>query len=299
MILKENFFNYPAFSESDMKWGVVITALGHTHIMPNSIYPPLLHPNSHQFSFQKSRRVMEYQIIYITSGKGYFELENKIKYEIKPGMIMLLFPGILHRYYPVQKTGWTEYYVGVNGPYLDTMVKEGFLSIDKPVLEIGVHENLVQLYYGIFQLVENGMAGYQQSAAGIVWHLLGEILFLERNQTVDSSTEQLIQSIKIYITERISNKIDWYEVSRQHGVSYSKLRKEFKAYVGISPAQYQLQLRINEAKLMLSQTIVPIKHIATSLGFQNEYYFNAIFKKKTGTAPGAYRNSRRGMNSGL
>jgi AraC-like DNA-binding protein len=294
MILKENFFNYPTYSEFDKKWGTVVTALGHTNILPNTPYPPLQHPKDHQFSAQKSRRVTEYQIIYITSGEGYFESENGIKCDIKKGTIFLLFPGILHRYYPNSYSGWTEYYVGVNGPHIDAMVKEGFLSVDKPVFEIGVHEKLVQLYNEIFQIVENEMVGYQQSAAGIVWHLLGEVLFLEKNKSVDSSTEQLIQSVKIYTAEKISEKINWHKVGRKLGVSYSKLRKEFKAYVGMSLGQYQLLLRINQAKLMLSQTIEPIKFIAISLGFQNEYYFNTIFKKKTGIAPGTYRNSSRG-----
>lgn len=294
MILKENFFNYPAYSEFDTKWGAVITALGHTHILPNTTYPPLLHPKNHQFSLHKSRRISEYQIVYITAGEGYFESEKGINRHIKTGTVFLLFPGVLHRYYPKKNTGWTEYYVGVNGKHVDEMIKEGFLSVEHPIFEIGVHEKLVQHYSDIFKLVENGKAGYQQFAASIARHLLGEILFLDRNKTVDSSTDQLIQSIKIYVVEKIAEKIDWYEVARQHSVSYSKLRKEFKAYVDMSPGQYQLQLRINQAKLMLSQTMVPIKLIATSLGFQNEYYFNTIFKKKTGMAPGAYRNSSRG-----
>ena len=117
---------------------------------------------------------------------------------------------------------------------------------------------------------------------------------MERNKTVDSSTDQIIQSVKIYIAKNLSEKTDWAEVSRQHGVSYSKLRKEFKVYVDMSLGQYQLQLRINQAKLMLSQTMEPMKSIAISLGFQNEYYFNTIFKRKTGIAPGAYRNSSKG-----
>ena len=294
MILKENFFNYLTYSEFDTKWGVVLTALGHTNILPNTNYPPLLHPENHQFSVHKSRRVIEYQIIYITAGEGYFESENGFKCHIKPGTVFLLFPGVLHRYFPKKNTGWTEYYVGVNGKHMDEMITEGFLSVEKPIFEIGVHENLVQHYNELFKLVKNGKAGYQQYAASIARHLLGEILYLERNKTVESSTEQLIQSIKVYVTEKITEKIDWYEVAREHGVSYSKLRKEFKAYVDMSPGQYQLQLRINQAKIMLSQTIRPIKLIATSLGFQNEYYFNTIFKKKTGVAPGIYRNSSRG-----
>ena len=294
MILEENFFNYPTYSEFDTKWGAVITALGHTYILPNTTYPLLLHPENHQFSVHKSRRISEYQIVYITAGEGYFESENGFKCHIKPGTVFLLFPGVLHRYYPNKNAGWTEYYVGIKGNHIDEMIKEGFLSAENPIFEIGVHEKLVQSYNDIFKLVENGKAGYQQFAASIARRLLGEILFLERNKTVDSSTDQLIQSVKIYISKNLSEKTDWVEVSRQHGVSYSKLRKEFKAYVDMSPGQYQLQLRINQAKLMLSQTMEPIKFIATSLGFQNEYYFNTIFKKKTGTTPGAYRNSSRG-----
>lgn len=294
MILRENFFNYPVYSDFDTRWGAVVTALGHTHVLPNTIYPPLLHPKDHQFSVHNNRRISEYQIIYITAGGGYFESENGVKGHIKPGTVFLLFPGVLHRYYPDKNTGWTEYYVGISGNHIDEMIKEGFLSVKNPIFEIGVHANLVQSYNDIFKLVENGKAGYQQFAASISRRLLGEILFLERNKSVDSSTDQLIQNIKIYILKNISEKIDWYEVSRQQGVSYSKLRKEFKAYMDMSPGQYQLQLRINQAKLMLSQSIRPIKLIATLLGFQNEYYFNTIFKKKTGTAPGIYRNSSRG-----
>ena len=153
MVLKENFFNYPAYSENDKKWGVVVTALGHTNVLPNTSYPPLQHPKSHQFSSKRCRRVTEYQIIYITSGEGHFESENGIKCHIKAGTIFLLFPGILHRYYPNRYTGWTEYYVGINGRFIDQIFKEGFLSVDRPVFEIGVHEKLVQLYNEIFQII--------------------------------------------------------------------------------------------------------------------------------------------------
>jgi AraC-like DNA-binding protein len=297
MIFKNNFFNYPAYSEFDSKWGAVITALGHTHILPNTSYPPLLHPENHQFSVHKSRSISEYQIVYITAGEGCFESENGIKHSIKSGTVFLLFPGVLHRFYPNKNTGWTEYYVGINGKHINEMIKEGFLSVKHPIFEIGVHANLVQSYRDIFKLVENGKAGYQQFAASIARRLLGEVLFLERNKTVDSSTDQIIQSVKIYISKNLSEKTDWVEVSRQHGVSYSKLRKEFKAYVDMSLGQYQLQLRINQAKLLLSQTMEPMKSIAISLGFQNEYYFNTIFKRKTGIAPGNYRNSSRGTNA--
>ena len=130
VLFKENFFYYPTYSEFDTKWGAVVTALGYTHILPNTNYPPLLHPENRQFSIHKSRRISEYQIIYITAGEGYFESENGIKHHIKPGTVFLLFPGILHRYYPKKDSGWTEYYVGIKGKHIDEMIKEMLASMN-------------------------------------------------------------------------------------------------------------------------------------------------------------------------
>jgi AraC-like DNA-binding protein len=299
MTLNKNFFNYPTHSEYDKEWGVVLSAYGQTIVAPNSHYPPLQHPKSHEFSVKRLRRITEYQIVYITNGEGHFKCENGINCGIKAGTIFLLFPGVLHQYYPNKHTGWTEYYVGIKGHFVDSIFNNGFILAEKPILEIGIHEELVQLYNEIFEVLEKGMMGCQQTAAGMVWHLLSKVLFLEKNKLISTSIERLIKSVKIYASEKIAEKIDWRQVSSEHGVSYSKLRKEFKAYVGMSPGQFHLQLRINQAKLMLAQTIEPIKYISDSLGFQNEYYFNFFFKKKTGIAPGIYRNLSSGKIDSL
>ena len=295
LIYFKNFFKYPTYSETDLDWGLVVTTVGHTHILPNSPYPSLSHPATHQFSNERSRKITDYQIVYITSGEGIFETEKSNRYLVKPGTAFILFPGVLHKYYPQKQSGWTEYYVGLSGNNIDKLTQKEFLSPDRPVFEVGLHESLVNLYNELFEVVEEQMIGYQQKASGIAYHLIGELLHIERNQSVTSFTEELIKNTKLFISERYTEKIDWYELGRQQGVSYSKLRKEFKSYVGISLRQYQIQLRIREAKSLLAQTNEPIKHIALALGFQNEYYFNTLFKRKTGNSPGVYRNKHKGF----
>jgi len=60
-------------------------------------------------------------------------------------------------------------------------------------------------------------------------------------------------------------------------MSYSKFRKAFKEYVGISPGQHKKQLITNRAKELLTSTDISIKELSMQLGFNNEYHFNTFF----------------------
>jgi len=50
---------------------------------------------------------------------------------------------------------------------------------------------------------------------------------------------------------------------------------------------------IIEAKSMLTQTNIPIKVIASNLGFKEPSHFNNFFKKRIDLTPSAYR--KRGL----
>lgn len=67
----------------------------------------------------------------------------------------------------------------------------------------------------------------------------------------------------------------------------------FTKQFGISPKQYILQKRIGSAARMLVETDKTVKEIAFEFGYDNEMYFNRIFHKITGSAPGKYRKNFR------
>jgi AraC-like DNA-binding protein len=82
-------------------------------------------------------------------------------------------------------------------------------------------------------------------------------------------------------------------VAENLNVSYAWFRKTFKAYTGIAPQQYLIQLRIEKAKIYLADFSLSIKEIAIRLNFESISYFSRLFKEKAGVSPGVYRKNLR------
>lgn len=66
----------------------------------------------------------------------------------------------------------------------------------------------------------------------------------------------------------------------------------FKKETGDTFVNYLNAMRIQEAqKLLMTQSDLPVSAIGQQVGYDNKHYFTKVFKKYTGTTPGAYRNS--------
>ena len=83
------------------------------------------------------------------------------------------------------------------------------------------------------------------------------------------------------------------ELARLCHVSYSTLRILFLRETGTTPGQYALVRRLSEAKRLLSQTDLPVATIADRIGCCTQKHFSAIFKRKFGVSPLAYRNGKQ------
>ena len=100
---------YLLSNEEDLLWGITVKNVGHQQIAPGTMYPPRNHPSQYLFSTNKGRVLNEFQLLYITQGKGSFVSTNVKSTEINGGTIFLLFPGEWHSYQPDISTGWDEY----------------------------------------------------------------------------------------------------------------------------------------------------------------------------------------------
>ena len=119
---------YLIINNEDYAWGLAINSVGHQSIAENEVYPPQIHPTRYLFNTQTGRTLDEYQLLYITSGKGMFYSESGGRHQVREGDMFLLFPGEWHTYRPEQTTGWNEYWIGFNGRIMEDWVKEGFFS---------------------------------------------------------------------------------------------------------------------------------------------------------------------------
>ena len=133
-------------------------------------------------------------------------------------------------------------------------------------------------------------AGYQQALSGIVMHILG--LMYYRDKTRDFEDEELINKInkaKVVMRESVYKNITAEEIAKSLNICYSGFRRAFKEFTGTSPSKYMVELKLNEAKLLLSTTSQSVKQIANTLNFDNLDYFPVFFKKRTGFTPSEYR----------
>ncbi|MDD2798802.1 MAG: helix-turn-helix domain-containing protein [Bacteroidales bacterium] len=285
--------NYLIFSDEDEQWGLAVTTVGHQKIEQHQNYPPENHPTAYMFESDKGRILNEYQLLYITDGNGIFTYgDEKESCLIKEGKMIFLRPGVWHSYKPMENEGWNEYWIGFKGDIINKIVQEGFFLNQTPIFNIGFNERIVDLYLKAIEIANEERAGYQQALSGIVMHILG--LMYYRDKTRDFVDEELIQKInkaKIIMREGICKKMTAEEIAKRMNISYSGFRRAFKEYTGSSPSQYMLELKLNEAKLMLSTTTQSVKQISYSLNFDNPDYFAIFFKKRTGFTPIEYRTN--------
>lgn len=287
-----NNVNYPITSHEDELWGLTITTVGHQNIDEKQHYPPEKHPLGYYFNVGKGRILNEYQLLYITNGNGVFTYGNsKQSYFITEGKMFFLTPGVWHTYKPLENTGWNEYWIGFKGKMIERIVKEGFFLNRPPVFHIGMNEEIIDLYYKAIEIAHEERAGFQQALCGIVMNILG--LMFYRDKTRDFEDEELIKKInkaKVMMREDVYKSVTAEDIAKNLGISYSGFRRAFKELTGTSPSKYMLELKLNEAKLLLYSTTSPIKEISYNLNFENPDYFPIFFKKRTGKTPSEYRN---------
>ena len=287
-------FKYLIVNDMDQKFGLWVNTVGFQSIQPDSPYPLKDHPSGYFFNAQKGRVLREYQLVYITKGRGLFSSETTPEKQVCKGRLMVLFPGQWHTYHPYRQTGWNEYYIGFEGPVIDNLVKGGFLSKDNQVLEVGLNEELVSLFSRALEIAEADKISSQQYLGGIVLHIVGMILSVSKNKVFEmSDVDQKIEQAKIIMNENVSGNVDPEELAMRLNISYSWFRRVFKEYTGYAPAKYFQELKLRKAKQLLVGTSHSVKEISFMLDYKSTEHFFSLFKKRTGFTPLEYRSFGR------
>jgi AraC family transcriptional regulator len=99
---------------------------------------------------------------------------------------------------------------------------------------------------------------------------------------------QLFQ-VTEYIHEHLNQDLKLADLAGLIGMSQFHFSYLFKQAIGISPYQYLLQQRIEQAKLLLKQSDRSIIDISLDCGFNSHSHLSKTFRQFTGMTPKAYR----------
>lgn len=278
------YLNYLAINETDLSWGTAVNSVG------------FIKDEDYSRKGLKLQRTSDFQLHYITDGKGFLSLlvDGKTKsISIKEGDMVIIFPDDSFALSPDKKAGWSRYLITFDGESVKAKVKSGFFPEDKHVLCVGTRDDICQQFRKAIDLAKEQKSAFQQRLASIVENLLSEAYFQDRNNSFKSTgIQKSITAAREIISRRYST-ISPQEVAQELGMSYSNFRKIFKLYTGFSPAQYILDVRMNHVKEILSTTDMTIKDISVQEGFDNYEYFLTAFKANAGMSPSQYRSNTR------
>lgn len=299
-VMKDTLFSnvkYLPVNERDKAWGLAVTTAGFQSIIPNTSYPPKGHPSRYWFNPSFGRTLPEYQLVYVTKGKGIFRSDSVKTIHVKAGNVILLFPGEWHTYFPQDEIGWDTYWLGFYGSYPDHLINHRFFIKKSPVLDIGFNERVAALFDQSIELVMQEKSGFQQAVSGIVLHLLGTIYYITQNNLFeDEEMIKKIEEARVIMREHPEGNVCLEDIAADLNMSYSWFRKMFKQYTGLSPAQYQLQIKLQKAKALLISSSKSVKEIAYLLDFDSPNYFASFFKDKTGFTPVEFRKVSHGKS---
>lgn len=99
----------------------------------------------------------------------------------------------------------------------------------------------------------------------------------------------LVQSVLYCLNHDYSSSIDLPSLSDELGISESRLVKNFKKEIGLTPSAYLAKIRMQKAALLLISGTMPVSEISTAVGINDSNYFVKLFKKEFDEAPTAYR----------
>ncbi len=98
---------------------------------------------------------------------------------------------------------------------------------------------------------------------------------------------QAIGEMEAHVEEALSRE----DIAARVGLSRRQLERLFRRYLNTSPARYYLRLRLERARLLLSQTTMPVTEIAFACGFTSASHFSKCYRDMFGRTP---RDERRG-----
>jgi len=85
------------------------------------------------------------------------------------------------------------------------------------------------------------------------------------------------------------------DVAREIRMSPFHFIRQFEALFGLTPHQFRIQSRLDQAKLLLASGQLSVTDVCMEVGFSSLGSFSYLFARRIGTTPSAYQRRARVM----
>jgi AraC-like DNA-binding protein len=104
--------------------------------------------------------------------------------------------------------------------------------------------------------------------------------------------ERLI-SVLEYIEANLDAPLERKNLAKLSYLSVSRFAVLFRTVLGVSPADYVREVKLQRSQGLLLSTTLTVVEIAKQCGFKSEFHFSRLFKERFGSSPTFYRAQRK------
>ena len=236
-----------------------------------------------------------YEIYFLQKGSRTFFLSNAL-YKLTAPVMIIIPPHVLHK---TEGGVFERCNINVSDSYLDDFQKhvlsENALSVIK--LDSKQSSALTSVFNKLISVDKR-----KKFSENILNTLFSYAIFLisdlqkttfEPNAAEAQPVPPLILKIIDYLNTNFADKITLTNISKNFFISKGTLIYNFNKFLGCSPIDYLLNIRITKAKELLINTKKSVNEISELCGFSSANYFGLIFKHKENLSPLTYRKYQR------
>lgn len=261
-------------------------------------YPLLMH--KHDF----------YEINIVTQGEGRHYIEEA-SVNAQAGSVFVIPPNILHGYYAgadleIFHLALSESFMTNFSKELHSLKNYPLLFEIEPMLRTSLNENIFlslsdEELQNLIPELNNTVRCEQIKYSGMLTlknakalSVIGYLTYLytQKKSDIFQNTQPFAKNFVNcinYLHKNYNEKIYVQDLADQCFMSYSTFSRNFKKIFKLSPNDYLLKLRIENAKQALKETNKSILEIALDCGFFDQSHFSHYFYKFEKMSPAKYR----------
>jgi AraC-like DNA-binding protein len=234
-----------------------------------------------------------YVIHIILEGKGAYKVGDK-KFELSKGQAFLIYPKVETVYKADDEEPWFYTWIGFHGYRCEEFLRSMGFSPESPIVTLDNCENIEKCMNAMIDAKELTLMNELIRMSNL---LNVFTLFMENNKSMRESRKDYPNTVYVkyavdYIRTHIKEKIKIDDIAKTIGISRSYLAGSFKKELGMSPQEYMINLRLEQAASMLRKTSKPIHEIASDVGYDDSMAFSKSFKQKFDMSPKAFRETK-------
>ena len=220
----------------------------------------------------------------VTSGSCTYHFADNTKFQVTVGDVFYLPHQAVYKMYI-----HTENYGSIfcDFEFLETEAKASALYASE------THPGIDNLFVKLLNLYRASSCSAHTECMAVLYHIYSTLQQNAQPDYLGKSKEERIREARSYIDKNFHQpNFSISLLAEKIGISEVYLRKLFKAQYGITPSNYLISVRLENAKKLMRYPFITLEECALQSGFSSLQYFCRLFKKATGISPGKYKKVR-------